>query len=189
MGNFWLFSQFSENRQWRSGNCWGNKSHGWLSLTHILGTLSSFYREGGKNCHFKQNFRQGSQWWLTIPQLAGMWEIENNRVHHWLSDYTHTQLFYGSGFCPGQPGWAVTRRNIPHSHQLWSSVIPYLLPPSFMIHGILPAQFTCLTVFFSQPLSNLSLVYLRWCHWCVIKSWAQCFTTELAPCGLWGLSK
>jgi len=25
--------------------------------------------------------------------------------------------------------------------------IPYLLPPSITIHGILPVQFTCLTVF------------------------------------------
>ena len=29
----------------------------------------------------------------------------------------------------------------------WSSIIPYLLPPSITIHGILPVQFTCLTVF------------------------------------------
>jgi len=26
--------------------------------------------------------------------------------------HTHAQPFYGSGFCPGQPGWAGTRRNI-----------------------------------------------------------------------------
>jgi len=30
----------------------------------------------------------------------------------------------------------------------WSSIIPYLLPPSITIHGIIPVQFTCLTVFF-----------------------------------------
>ena len=35
-----------------------------------------------------------------------------------------------------------------HTHPSWSSVIPYLLPPSITIHGILPVQFTCLTVFF-----------------------------------------
>jgi len=33
-----------------------------------------------------------------------------------------------------------------HSHLSWSSIIPYVLPPSFMIHGIL-VQFTCLAVF------------------------------------------
>jgi len=31
--------------------------------------------------------------------------------------------------------------------QSWSSIIPYLLPPSIAIHGILPVHFTCLTVF------------------------------------------
>jgi len=34
-----------------------------------------------------------------------------------------------------------------HSHLSWSSVILYLLPPSIMIRGILPVQFTCLVVF------------------------------------------
>jgi len=43
-----------------------------------------------------------------------------------------------------------------HSHLSWSSVIPYLLPPSITIHGILPVQFTCLTVFFD----NLSPSFL-----------------------------
>jgi len=35
-----------------------------------------------------------------------------------------------------------------HSHLSWSSIIPYLLPPSVMIHDILSVQFTCLTVLF-----------------------------------------
>jgi len=34
--------------------------------------------------------------------------------------------------------------HIYHGHH---SIIPYLLPPSISIHGILPVQFTCLTVF------------------------------------------
>jgi len=29
----------------------------------------------------------------------------------------------------------------------WSSIIPYLLPPPIAIQGILPVQFTCVTVF------------------------------------------
>ena len=37
---------------------------------------------------------------------------------------------------------------IPHNHTNISPIIPYLLPPSIMIHDILPVQFTCLTVFF-----------------------------------------
>ena len=36
--------------------------------------------------------------------------IYNTHTH--MHAHTHTQLFYGSGFCPGQPGWAGTRRNI-----------------------------------------------------------------------------
>jgi len=35
-----------------------------------------------------------------------------------------------------------------HSHISWLSVVPYLLPPSITIHGILPVQFMYLTVFF-----------------------------------------
>ena len=34
-----------------------------------------------------------------------------------------------------------------HSHLSWSSIIPYLLPPSIIIHGTISVQFTCLTVF------------------------------------------
>jgi len=41
--------------------------------------------------------------------------------------------------------------------------IHYLLPPSIAIHGILPVQFTCLTVFFHN-LSRFSLVYLLAWH-------------------------
>jgi len=43
-------------------------------------------------------------------------------------------------------------------HLSWSSVIPYLLLPFYMIHGILPVQSTCLTVFFH----NLSPSLLKW---------------------------
>ena len=43
----------------------------------------------------------------------------------------------------------VRRYQKKHSptYLLWLSIIPYLLPPSVTIHGILPVQFTCLTVF------------------------------------------
>ena len=42
----------------------------------------------------------------------------------------------------------------------WSSIIPYLLPPSIVIHGILSVQMTV----FSHNLSKFSLVYLLACH-------------------------
>jgi len=52
-------------------------------------------------------------------------------------------------------------KTFTHSHLLWPSVIPYLLPPSITIHGILPVQFLhawqtfstiSLQVFFGLPL-------------------------------------
>ena len=66
------------------------------------------------------------------------------------SDYK-LQMFYGP--------LSLCKLVIPHLtssplrcnlllHLSWSSIIPYVLPPSTSIHGILPGQFTCLTVFF-----------------------------------------
>jgi len=46
-----------------------------------------------------------------------------------------------------KPGEPVPEETFTHSHLSWSSVIPYLLPPSVMIHGILLVQFMCLTDF------------------------------------------
>jgi len=45
------------------------------------------------------------------------------------------------------PGKPVSKETFTHSHLSWSSIILYQLPPSTMIHSILPVQFTCLTVF------------------------------------------
>ena len=50
----------------------------------------------------------------------------------------------------------VPEETFTHSHLSWSSIVPYLLPPSIMIHGILSVQFMCLTVFFH----NLSPSFL-----------------------------
>ena len=57
------------------------------------------------------------------------------------------------------PGEPVPEETFTHSHLPWSSIIPYVLPQSITIYGILPVQFTCLTVllhtfqvFFSLPL-------------------------------------
>ena len=79
---------------------------------------------------------------------------KNNRLNSALLHYpkmcsTPTQPFYGSL----DSVWDNLREPVPeetftHSHRSWSSVIPYLLHPSTTIHGILPVQFTCLTVFF-----------------------------------------
>jgi len=50
----------------------------------------------------------------------------------------------------------ISEETFTHSHLAWSSIIPYLLPPSITIHGIVSVQFTCLTVF----LHNLRTGYL-----------------------------
>ena len=75
--------------------------------------------------------------------------------------HTHTTVLWLFGFCPGQPGWAVTRRNI---HPLTLIVVinhPYLLSPSTTTHGILCFQSTCSTVFFH----NLSPSFLWSTSW------------------------
>jgi len=75
--------------------------------------------------------------------------------------WIHTQPFYGSlDFVSDNPGEPVPEETFTHSHLLWSSIILYLLPPSIMIHGILPVQFTfstiSLQVFFGLPLALAS---------------------------------
>jgi len=77
--------------------------------------------------------------YLTWPFYKTIWQM----VLH-----SHTNMLRLCGFCPGQPGWAGTRRNF---HPITLIVVinhPYLLPPSTMIHDILPIQSTCFTVFF-----------------------------------------
>jgi len=44
---------------------------------------------------------------------------------------TTTTTIYGSLDNPGEP---VPEATFTHSHLLWSSIIPHLLPPSFKIH-------------------------------------------------------
>jgi len=67
------------------------------------------------------------------------------------------QPFYGSlDFVRYNLGEPVPEETFTYSHLSWSSIIPYLLPPSFTTYGILLVQFMCLTVFFH----NLSPSFL-----------------------------
>jgi len=61
-----------------------------------------------------------------------------------MSSTPYQYLLYS--ITPGEP---VPDEILTHSHLSWSSIIPYLLPPSIMIHGIHPVQFTWLTVSFT----------------------------------------
>ena len=75
--------------------------------------------------------------------------------------HTHTTVSRLCGICPGQPGWAGTRRNI---HPLTLIVVinhPNLLYPSTTNHGILHIQSTCSAVFFH----NLSPSFLWSTSW------------------------
>jgi len=83
--------------------------------------------------------------------------MAGHRSNSWASclNYTHTTVLRLCGMCPGQPGWAGTRRNI---HPLTLIVVinhPYLLSPSTTIHSILHIQSTCSTVFFHNLLPSL----------------------------------
>jgi len=59
------------------------------------------------------------------------------------------------------PGEPVPEETFTHSHLFQSSIILYLLPPSIVIYGILPVQFTWLTAFFH----NLSPSFLWSTSW------------------------
>jgi len=75
--------------------------------------------------------------------------LKNSNFYQHQHTHTHIQPFYGSvDFVRDNPGEPVPEETFTHSHLSWSSIVPYLLHPSNMIHGILPVQFTCLTVFF-----------------------------------------
>jgi len=83
-------------------------------------------------------------------------------LHTHTHTHAHTQPFYGSMyFVRDNPGEPVPKETFTHSYLSWSSIVPYLLHPSITIHGILPLQSTCLTVFFN----NLSPSFLWSTSW------------------------
>jgi len=82
-----------------------------------------------------------------------------NRVTYvswvWLLLPLLLQQFYGSlDFVRDKPSELVPEETFTHSHLLWSSISPYLLPQSITIHGILPDSLFAqsLQVFFGLPL-------------------------------------
>jgi len=101
----------------------------------------------------KKLFRAATQLDLTCPQMQSAMTHMHARMHARTHTHTHTQPFYGSlHFVWDNPGESVPEELFTHSHISWSSIIPYLLPSSFTIHGILPIQFTCPIVFFTISL-------------------------------------
>jgi len=80
------------------------------------------------------------------------------------------------------PGKLLPEQTLIHPPS-WSSSNLYQLLPSTTIHSILPVQITCLAIFFAQPLSTSSLVYLlAWSpppHIPYISSPNQCLVLSL----------
>jgi len=93
---------------------------------------------------------------LPLPTSTNtFFQITHTRMH------AHTQPFYGSLDFVWENMGETVPETVTYSCLSWSSIIPYLLPPSVMIHGILPVQFMCLTAFFH----NLSPSFLWSTSW------------------------
>ena len=102
-------------------------------------------------------------WTGTATQPCADWEM--NQWNHKFCTQTvvlpHTTVLWLSEFCMGQPGESVPEETFTRSHLSQSSIVPYLLHPSNMIHGIRLVQSTHLTVF----IHNLSPSFLWSASW------------------------
>ena len=80
-----------------------------------------------------------------------------------LTQVKQLQPFYGFvDLIRDNLGEPVAGETFTHSHLSWLSVIPYLLPPSFTIHVILPVQLTYLTAFFHNLQVFLVYLFAAW---------------------------
>jgi len=101
--------------------------------------------------------------------------------------YKLLQPFYGTlDFVQDKPGEPVPEETFIHSHLSWSSIIPYLLPPSTMIHKFRGTysekQFSflfnlLLESLFAPPISRL-LVWNHPLHAPHISSPNHCFFSQ-----------
>jgi len=92
-------------------------------------------------------------WWSAY----GLAELMSLPPHHLLL------LPFYSPFFRDYPLSRFQKKHSP-THTCRGRQSSYLLHPSTTIHGILPVQSTCLTVFLPQSLSKFSLVYLLAWH-------------------------
>ena len=91
----------------------------------------------------KSHFRYAIMWLKNKATKQKLKLVIHTHTHN------HTQPFYSSvEFVRDNPGEPVSEETFTHSHLSWSSIVPYMLPPSITIHGILPVQSTHLTIFF-----------------------------------------
>jgi len=106
-------------------------------------------------CHCQSVTAEYASVYSEINKLTNMYISKQTSFLFKHTKCTHTG-FTALDFVWDNPGEPVPEETFTHSNLSWSSVIPYLLPSSIMIHGILPVQFRCLTVFFH----NLSPSFL-----------------------------
>jgi len=83
------------------------------SSVSAITTRSSAY----SNSHSKVTLNSLDKASMTITNSKGL------NAKPWCT-HTHTTVLWLCGICPGQPGWAGTRRNIHPLHSSWSSIIP-----------------------------------------------------------------
>jgi len=109
-------------------------------------------------CRTLTNTRAYQKCYKSVYQID---TAKNVHKHTWNNNNNRFMAFY-----PGLPGWDSTRKKHSLTHTYPIINYRYQLPPSTMIHSILPVQFTCLSLF-AQPLSKSSLVYLVVSHPCL----------------------
>jgi len=117
-----------------------------------------------------------SEYYLSLDSFQHSFCNNKNNIN--VISNKHTQPFNSSlDFVRDKPGEPVPEETFTHSHLSWSSIIPYLLPPSIMINGILPVQFTYLTVFFHN-LSPSFLFFSLPLGLALSTSYSICFFTQ-----------
>jgi len=94
---------------------------------------------------------------IMLVSSAGQWTIRGKKhlnTQMWKPCYYYYYYYccHLRPFVRDYPGELVSAEIFVHSHLCWSSIILYLLPPSAMIHNILPVQFSawqsfCTTLF------------------------------------------
>jgi len=67
--------------------------------------------------------------------------------HHVTRMHAHITVYISMDFVRDNPSEPVPEETFTHLHLSWSSIVPYLLHPSTMIHDILPIQSLHLTIF------------------------------------------
>jgi len=86
--------------------------------------------------------------WLATSQCVSVQHSIRQGGNEFIYYYNYNHFTAPWTFSRSTLGEPVPEETFTHSHLSWSSIIPYLHPPSFTIHDILLVQFMCLTVFF-----------------------------------------